>query len=265
MSMSNAVATYYDEFSRNFIRDYVHGNLRVCRQRTFLRSSVPPESRSVLVLGCGSGETCDYIARRVARQAQVLGVDISPQAIAMANRMFPHPRISYRVVDVTSESPGGTFDVIFLPDVYEHIPRDKRQTLHEQMAKLLAPQGRVLVTSPYPGAYWDRRREADDMQIIDEDVFLPDMVTMAQQVGGQLTYFNVISVWHPNDYFHAMAERSAQSEAAVARQDKLPIKGWQPHTWLHRHLLRLQRLTGLDCLGRKLRDQRARAALAAIG
>jgi SAM-dependent methyltransferase len=219
--------SFYDEFSAQLVRDVVHGNERVSRQRRLLASAIHPAARAILVVGFGSGEIARYVAE-IVPAAQVTAVDISGRNLAMATALFAHPRVSYRKLDVTRERLEGEYDVIVFPDVYEHIPADARIELHAQLDRILSPRGRILLTLPSPAHQEALRRRGHGLQVVDETVTLEDVMALARDVHGAVTYFNSISVWHTNDYLHAIVERGAEEERTIEAADRIPLKGLAP-------------------------------------
>lgn len=240
--MSKEIETFYDEFSRHFIDDIVSRNERVQRQLEFFARSISKETRSVLVLGFGSGEGAYFIATKVARECRILGVDISTENVKLAQALFGHPRIEYRKADILSGTIEGNWDVIVLPDVYEHIPRESHSSLHARFNKLLTERGRILLTLPSMGKQ-DALRASGGLQIVDETITLEDLRTMANAVGGLLTHFNMISVWETNDYAHAVIEREADRVREISDFDRILVKGWPPRSLWTR---------GIDFLGNRL-------------
>jgi hypothetical protein len=101
----------------------------------------------------------------------------------------------------------GKYQVIILPDVYEHIPKMHRETLHAKLSNLLSEDGKIVITIPSPGNQHSLYEKGPGLQIVDKIVTLEDLVKLANDVGGTLTYFNTISVWETNDYIHAMIEK----------------------------------------------------------
>lgn len=50
-------------------------------------------------------------------------------------------------------------------------------------------------------------------------------MNLAEDIDGFLTYFNIISIWKTNDYFHAMIEKDANEVKPIVKRNKIPIKG----------------------------------------
>jgi threonine dehydrogenase-like Zn-dependent dehydrogenase len=195
-------------------------------------------------MGFGSGEGAYFIATNVAKECNIIAVDISTENLRLAQALFGHPRIDYRKADVISEPIEGKWDVIVLPDVYEHIPVQSRNLLHTKLNELLEPKGRILLTVPSPGKQASLYASGEGLQIVDEIVTLENLVVMATAVGGVLSYFNMISVWETNDYIQAVIERGVGSVTNITDSDKTPLKGWpRRKVWAK----------GFDFLGNRLR------------
>jgi SAM-dependent methyltransferase len=261
---ADAVESFYDEFSAQFVRDVVHGNERVRRQRRLLASAIHPTTREILVIGFGSGEIARSVAE-IVPAARVTAVDISGRNLAMATALFAHPRVSYRKLDVTRERLEGAYDVVVFPDVYEHIPADAREELHAQLDRILSPRGRILLTLPSPAHQEALRRRGHGLQVVDETVTLEDLMALARDVHGAVTYFNSISVWHTNDYLHAIVERGAEEERPIEAADRIPLKGLaRPGRW-QLAWKRLRDGSGLTRVVRSLRRRRVEQRLRRAG
>jgi len=229
MTDKRRIQDFYDAFSNQLVRDYLIPNRRIIAQMDFLRDSIPRNARRVLVIGCGTGQVAQYITRRIARHAHVLGVDISSQSIAIADALFSGRRLSFRRVDVTDDSIEGRWDVIVLPDVYEHIPVGKRERHHARLKRWLHDSGRLVLTLPSPGHQDLLGRRGTGLQIVDETVTLADLQKLADDLNAAITYFAMISAFGTNDYIHAVIERGSERVVPITRFDRLPIKrkrGW---------------------------------------
>jgi 2-polyprenyl-3-methyl-5-hydroxy-6-metoxy-1,4-benzoquinol methylase len=100
----------------------------------------------VLDLGCGEGDLTAVLARAGAR---TLGVDVAEAALARARRR--HPELSFERVPIDDPLPlaDGAFDVVWASEVIEHVA-DTARWLSE-VRRVLAPRGRLLVTTPNHG------------------------------------------------------------------------------------------------------------------
>jgi SAM-dependent methyltransferase len=203
--MSQSVESFYNEFAAQFVKDVVEGNDRVTRQLEFLSREIPRTTESVLIIGAGSGQSAAFVSKLVPK-ASVLGVDLSDTALNIGRKLFQSPQITLRRLDVIKDPLEGEFEIIVLPDVYEHIPLESRPVLHARMNRLLADRGKVLITIPSP-AKQEAEARWGGLQIIDETVTLEDLMRIAKDVGGMLAYFDLVSIYHTNDYIHAVIER----------------------------------------------------------
>jgi 2-polyprenyl-3-methyl-5-hydroxy-6-metoxy-1,4-benzoquinol methylase len=255
---------FYEGFAVKFLEDYVHGNERVKKQCQFFSMVVPRESRKILILGCGSGEAAFHIATKVARQARILAVDISAAALEIATKLFSHERIEYRQGDAIEHAPSGEWDCVILPDVYEHVPKERRGALHAQLNSLMSKEGAVLLTVPSPAKQASLRASGTGLQPIDEIVTLEDLLELATDVHAVVTYFNVISVWERNDYIHAVIQRGGNQTGPIGLVDSVPLRGW-PYRGIYvrgrefalyrLRLLKLQELGRLWKVRRRLRRE----------
>lgn len=119
--------------------------------------------RRVLDVGCGGGFMTDAL-RRFA--ASAVGVDVNAQAIAYARRHFP--ACSFHVVrelGAFANERKAAFDFVYCSEVLEHVADPN--ALLAAIAELLAPDGRLLLTTPDLGS---PRRPAN---VLDWDVFSP--------------------------------------------------------------------------------------------
>ena len=222
--MKSVVETFYDQFSRTFIRDYVIGNRRVDRQIAFFCDAIPRSVQRILVIGCGSGMAAKAVASW-CRKARVLAIDLSEENLRLARALHAHPRVAYEHLDVTVDALDGRFDAILLPDVYEHIPVAARSHLHSSLALALTDQGRILITVPSPGKQASLAARGG-LQIVDEVVSLDDIAHLARDVSGTLAYLNVVSIWEANDYMHAVVARDTAEVRPLSGDSKLPVTGW---------------------------------------
>lgn len=218
------IQAFYDQFSKKLLQDYVWGNRRIERQLDFFRAAIPRGARRILVIGSGSGYATRFIARKVAPHARILAVDISDANIAVARSTFAHRRVEYKRLDVVNDPLPGNWDVIALPDVYEHIAVDSRPILHARLRPALAERGIVVLTYPSPAHQAMLRESGQGLQVIDEDVSLGDLLALARDLGANVTHYALISVWGTNDYVHAVLERHNDKVEPLEQSNRLRIK-----------------------------------------
>jgi ubiquinone/menaquinone biosynthesis C-methylase UbiE len=115
----------------------------------------------VLDVGCGSGQSLEWLADEVGEQGLVVGIDLAA-AHATAARASASPNIAVLQADLmNSPFAAHSFDLIWTVNTINHL-RDPSAGL-KQLARLLRPGGRIALaqSSLLPDMYfaWDCRLE----------------------------------------------------------------------------------------------------------
>jgi 2-polyprenyl-3-methyl-5-hydroxy-6-metoxy-1,4-benzoquinol methylase len=97
----------------------IHTKHRHIRYHDFFASRIRSGER-VLDIGCGHGALTYDVAEKAG--AQVVGIDLSPDNIALAHQRHAHARVEYRVGDALQDLPDSSFVVVILSNVLEHLP-----------------------------------------------------------------------------------------------------------------------------------------------
>lgn len=112
------------------------------------------QARAILDFGCGIGMTTRALAAEFAG-ARVTGVDESAESLAAGARaLSPDEAARVRfehVPGATLPFADGTFDVVFVSNVFHHIPPGARAAAARELARVAAPGAWVLVfeLNPY--------------------------------------------------------------------------------------------------------------------
>jgi len=99
-----------------------------------------PGTLRICDFGCGRG----WLAGEMTKFGNVVGVDLSPEGVELAQKAWPNVR--FEVGDVTKWRPGYEFDLVVSSEVLEHIV-DKRSFV-ETVCAILRPGGYVILTTP---------------------------------------------------------------------------------------------------------------------
>ena len=100
--------------------------------------------KKVLDLGCGVGYGSNILAD-AARE--VVGLDISEEAIEYARKNYTRPNLEFRVDNALHCSlESGSFDVVVCLEVIEHL--DDYRGLLGEIRRLLKPGGRAIISTP---------------------------------------------------------------------------------------------------------------------
>jgi 2-polyprenyl-3-methyl-5-hydroxy-6-metoxy-1,4-benzoquinol methylase len=142
--------------------------------------------------GAGYGSAClaDHGAKRV------LGVDVSPQAVAFSQHYLPRSNAEYRVMDLQQISgcPTQQFDLVVSSNVLEHLP-DVAAFLRA-VWRLVRPEGALLVA-------------------------VPPVTSDADRAANLANPYH-LNIWTPRQWHHAISEFFGHIESyrhTVARPD----------------------------------------------
>src|SRR5688500_5272818 len=112
----------------------------------YIESRAGLADRQVLDVGCGGGLLAEGMARRGAR---VLGIDLAPEALAVArlHAVESGLPVEYRQVAVEelAESAPAGFDVVTCLEMLEHVPDPS--AIVAALARLVRPGGHVIVST----------------------------------------------------------------------------------------------------------------------
>ncbi|HLO50132.1 MAG TPA: class I SAM-dependent methyltransferase [Kamptonema sp.] len=101
----------------------------------------------VLDLGCGNGSLSHVISQQ---GYEVVGVDNSPQGVAIAAQSFPECQfLQADIYNLPNSDFLHSFDIVLGVEVIEHLLYPKE--LVRVAKKCLKPKGRLILTTPYHG------------------------------------------------------------------------------------------------------------------
>lgn len=212
------IQAFYEAAVAERLHHYVYGNQRVERAIEFALRWIPRSATAIVDIGCGIGYSTSLIKARF-RTAAVEGVDLSTEAIAAARRLFKGEEIRFTACDVLDLRLDVRADAAVMLDVYEHVPRATWPRLHAVLDGVLAPEARLVMTTPTPALQRElRAHHPDRLQVIDEEVTERDLVALGDALGGRVVLLQQVGVWTPQDYFHVVIERgSAKATPGLER------------------------------------------------
>jgi len=124
----------------------VEGIRRDHRERYRLAASLIPDGALALDAACGVGYG-SWMLAELARPREVVGVDISPDAIRYAQRHYSHPRVTFHCTDLLAcRFAAGRFEVIVSFETLEHIAEDR--AFLAMLERTLAPDGILAISTP---------------------------------------------------------------------------------------------------------------------
>lgn len=192
---SKEIESYYDGHSRE-VQERVGINRRHRHIIRRFKATGLERDHHVLEIGCGIGQLTGLIAPLVS-DGGVLGVDISPNAIALARKRSEGRRnVTLAVDDMSAFVSDRRFDRILLPDVLEHIPEETHDRLFLTMVEHLAPSGLICIHIPDPDwIRWAARNAQSALQIVDQPLDILAMAKRSARVGLELKCFERYSIW----------------------------------------------------------------------
>jgi len=103
------------------------------------------DPKKILDVGCGPGNSTNVLRERFPN-ADILGIDSSPDMIAKAEKQYPEMNFQFFNVEQPLAGLGGTFDVIFSNACIQWVPDHPR--LLCDMLSVLNPGGVIAVQVP---------------------------------------------------------------------------------------------------------------------
>lgn len=142
------VERYYDEYWRRDRLPPLDDQLAPERVRLLL-GLLGPDPRGLKALDAGAG-VGDTVAALAAAGVNVSGMDIAPEAIALASARHPgHRFVAHSVEEVPWPVEPGSLDLVLTFEVIEHLLQPRR--VLEGAHQALRPGGRLALTTPYHG------------------------------------------------------------------------------------------------------------------
>lgn len=179
--------------------------------------------KRVLDAACGEGFGSAMLAR--AGAASVLGIDIDGDAIAHATKRYARDALVFRRADVTAlnDLPSAGFDLICSFETLEHV--EQQETLVAGFARLLAPGGLLLLSTPDRRTYSDLTGFQNPYHVrelyLDEFRALVDRHFPHSRLLGQKLLFQSV-IWNSGDN----ASWQAHTEGGQAAGLQYPPLYW---------------------------------------
>lgn len=120
------------------------------RHTEVIRSTVPLAGGTVLEVGCGAGRLLAWLARAAA---QVVGLDPEAGQLARARREAPGLLLVRGVGEALPFAPG-RFTLVLLFNSLHHVPAAAQRTALAEAARVLVPEGYLLVIEPLAAGSW---------------------------------------------------------------------------------------------------------------
>ncbi len=184
MANKEEVEEFYDEFVDKQKNIGVSVRHRLIHKK--LKSLGLNPNSNVLEIGCGIGTVSSLIIKSIP-SGKFVGVDISPESIETAKKLFGSSNATFLVDDMSDFTSDIKFDFIVFPDVLEHIPVEQHSRLFENVARVCKQDAIVLINIPEPNALnWTREHNPEVLQIIDQSLSMQDLLNNTYPHGFQV-------------------------------------------------------------------------------
>ena len=154
-----------------------------------------PAGATVLDVGCGSGVP---IARELAAQYHVTGVDLSAAQIRRAQHNVPNGIFLHGDI-MALTLPAASFDAVVAFYSIFHLPREEHFTLFERIATWLKPNGYLLATVANTAEEAYTQDNFFGATMYWSNYGLAEYRTMLQRVGFQMLTTTIIGSGCAND------------------------------------------------------------------
>lgn len=102
----------------------------------------------VLDVACGQGGFTGVLKEHLNVYTQIIGIDISQDALNQAREQYPDPSLKFELQDAAAlKFPDSTFDLVGCAFSLHHLPEPQRALL--EMRRVLKPGGIMLIVEMY--------------------------------------------------------------------------------------------------------------------
>ncbi len=168
MSTAPTAQEQFDEAASNTLTA-VYLTPDVAEQREKVLALLAPKTgERALDIGCGPGLTTEALAHAVGPAGHVLGVDIAPPMLNIAQRRCASlSQVAFGMADVTRlPYEDGRFDIALASQVYEYV--EEVDHALKDLARVIRRGGRVvLVDTDWESAVWASHDDARMRRVIE--------------------------------------------------------------------------------------------------
>ncbi|MBY5949416.1 class I SAM-dependent methyltransferase [Algoriphagus marincola] len=204
------VVSFYDQFADKQEKTGINSRHLSILDKVMAAGLRP--DHHILEVGCGIGTVSSLLARQVPK-GKVLAVDISPESISKAKKIWKSQQnLSFEVSDMSDFDKGDQqFDFFVFPDVLEHIPVDQHQALFQKIQKHAHQDSVVFVHIPAPRyLQWMIDHEPEKLQVIDQPLDSGDLIKSLNNAGFYLEKMETYSVFFEEKDYQYFIFRSSK-------------------------------------------------------
>ena len=161
MKINKKIDWSYDKCAEKWIKKMCSGGDSAHKylEKPAMYKKIPDlKNKSVLCIGCGSGEECEHIRSLGAKE--IIGIDVSKELINYAKKSYPG--IEFHVMDMRKINfPKSSFDFIY-SSLALHYLKDWTKVL-EKIHKILKKDGTFLFSTHHP-MIWGAEKERSGIE-----------------------------------------------------------------------------------------------------
>jgi ubiquinone/menaquinone biosynthesis C-methylase UbiE len=215
MSTDQGSIDWYDEHAQDYtdhVRNPDESIYHSLYEKPAMYALLPDlQGTSVLSLGCGSGEDCEYLRRQGS--SQVTGIDISKGLIEIAQSSYP--RCTFQVMDMEHlDFPDASFDFAY-SSLAIHYLEDWSQVLGE-VYRVLKPNSYFLFSCGHPVLSAMHVSKNDEVKTKELSIRLDRRTEKETIVGDYLTHKAIVGYpnWAVTTWHKSIGEISGEATGA---------------------------------------------------
>lgn len=219
MNNNKEIKKFYEDFTKNLIRDKFYPNPRHKKIKRYLKYLFDDRKiDSVLEIGCGIGVISEFISNKASK---VVGIDISEENIKFARTTVKE--VSFYCTDFFEFSSENKFDLITLFDVLEHVPKEKHGNLFRKIVGLSNPSTVVMITIPDPHyTAYVRKSTPEKLQVIDEEIHFDEILKIFNEFDLEIIKYEKYGIDLKDQYgYYLLGHRKTDknySESAIVER-----------------------------------------------
>ena len=178
----------------------------------------------VLEIGCGIGTVSGLIGEALGPEGSLTAIDLSSESIKTARaRLAELDNVEFRAGSVLEIELSGSFDVVVLPDVIEHIPLEHHRLLFSRVASWLAPRGFALLHYPNPWyLQWCHENKPELLQLVDQPIHADTLTANLYPNGLYLNHLETSSIWIVEGDYQIAVLRHQAAQTSFTQVQQTP-------------------------------------------
>lgn len=222
MADNKAVEQFYDGFSQSQNRVGIN-----IRHYTIVNKLIQlgfNENSTLLEAGCGVGTITQLLAKKI-KSGSITAFDISQEGVEITkSRVKNQSNIQVLKSDLLGFDTNQKFDFILFADVLEHIPSEELKPTIQHILKFAKSNTSIAINIPDPAMNdYLRMHHPDKLQIIDNSVYVEDLIRAFDGSDFKLVLFEQYALHHHESDYNFLVFRRRQAYETMRNQKPLSI------------------------------------------